>query len=147
MVQLYWNTIHAPYLSHLKFKSQWFGCICTQTQACVDLSWHGWKRQCFCTTKKVAGHTEQQFSEEAVGSSGMPATLDREKYRCPEQGSKWRRRRQRQLMKDPGTKTGVWSCLTCDGKKLSWGLCSKAVLGVGREGTGELHGGTVAANH
>lgn len=27
-------------------------------------------------------------------------------------------------MKDPGTKTGVWSCLTCDGKKLSLGVCA-----------------------
>lgn len=59
---------------------------CTQTQAGMSLSWHGWKRQCFCTTKKVAGHTEQQFSEEAVGSPGMPETLDRERSQVSRAG-------------------------------------------------------------
>lgn len=61
---------------------------CTQTQACVCvcLSWHDRKRQCFCTTKMVAGHTEQQFSEEAVGSPGMPETLDRERSQVSRAG-------------------------------------------------------------
>lgn len=66
-------------IAHLKFRIRGLGALHTNTGASEPELISGWKRRSFCTAKKVAGPTERQFSEEAVGSPGVPETLDRDR--------------------------------------------------------------------